>query len=69
MLAAAPGQSRYCCADQPGLADVCLYAQIWNNKRFDIPVDQWPNVARIFAALDQIEAFQKAAPPNQPDAA
>jgi hypothetical protein len=28
----------------------------------------YPTITRIFAALDAIEAFSKAAPPQQPDA-
>ncbi|AHD11863.1 maleylacetoacetate isomerase [Phaeobacter gallaeciensis] len=68
-LASAEQQARYCLSDTPGLADVCLYAQIWNNKRFGIPVENWPNISRVFAALDTLPAFQNAAPPKQPDAA
>ena len=50
------------------LADICLYAQVWNNRRFSIPLEKWPTIARIFGELDGIAAFQNAAPPNQPDA-
>lgn len=58
----------YCHGDTPGLADLCLYAQVWNNKRFQIDLTPWPTIARIYEALDQVEAFQQAAPPKQPDA-
>ena len=68
-LADSPETGRYSHGDQPTLADICLYAQVWNNKRFDIALDHWPTIARIFAELDQLPAFTKAAPPNQPDAA
>lgn len=58
-----------CChGETPSLADICLYAQVWNNRRFDIPIDQWPIIAGIFGRLDAIAAFRDAAPPNQPDA-
>lgn len=67
-LADSPETGRYCHGDTPGLADICLYAQVWNNRRFDISNDTWPTIARIYAELDQLPAFQKAAPPNQPDA-
>lgn len=60
---------RLCHGDTPTIADICLYAQVWNNRRFDIPIDSWPIIARIFGELDKIEAFVAAAPPNQPDAA
>jgi maleylpyruvate isomerase len=58
----------YCHGDRPTLVDCCLYAQVWNNRRFGIPLTPWPTIARIYAALDALPAFQKSAPPNQPDA-
>lgn len=58
----------FCHGDTPGLADVCLYAQVWNNKRFDIDTAKWPTIAGIFDRLDAIADFRDAAPPNQPDA-
>lgn len=68
-LADSSETGRYCHGDQPSLADLCLYAQVWNNKRFDIALENWPTIARIFGELDQLPAFRDAAPPNQPDAA
>lgn len=68
-LADSPQTGRFCHGDTPGLADVCLYAQVWNNRRFDISTDNWPTIARIYADLDKLPAFNMAAPPNQPDAA
>lgn len=60
---------RYCHGDSVTLADLCLYAQCWNNRRFDIAIERWPVIARIFGALDDVPALRAAAPPNQPDAA
>lgn len=59
----------YCHGDAPGLADTCLYAQVWNNRRFEIETATWPTIAGIFERLDALPAFRDAAPPNQPDAA
>ena len=67
-LANDPQTGTYCHGETPGLADLCLYAQVWNNKRFAIDTAQWPTIERIFKALDALEAFKTAAPPNQPDA-
>jgi maleylpyruvate isomerase len=69
MLAGDTRTGRFCHGDVPGLADLCLYAQVWNNRRFDIATETWPTIARIFNALDATSAFAQAAPPRQPDAA
>ena len=68
-LAISPETGRYCHGDTPGFADCCLYAQIWNNRRFGVDMAPYPTIARIFAALDALPAFRDAAPANQPDAA
>jgi len=68
-LASNAATGAFCHGDVPSLADLCLYAQVWNNRRFDIALDRWPTIARIFAALEAIPAFHDAAPPYQPDAA
>lgn len=69
MLACDPRTGAFCHGDVPGLADICLYAQVWNNQRFGIATSAWPTIQRIFARLDTIPAFSNAAPPRQPDAA
>ncbi|WP_417263843.1 maleylacetoacetate isomerase [Celeribacter sp.] len=68
-LSTSPQTGTYCHGDTPTMADCCLYAQVWNNKRFGVPLENWPVISRIYAELDKLPAFTKAAPPNQPDAA
>lgn len=67
-LAGSPETGIYCHGDTPGLADLCLYAQVWNNRRFKVDLSPFPTISRIFDALDRLPEFQNAAPPKQPDA-
>ena len=59
---------KFCHGDTPGMADCCLVPQIANGKRFDCNFDHVPTVMRIWDECNRLEAFQKAAPQNQPDA-
>lgn len=68
ILADSPKTGIFCHGDDPGLADICLFAQAWNNRRFRIDHSPYPTIERIFQAVDTIDAFRKAAPPEQPDA-
>lgn len=68
ILATSPNTGRYCYGDTPSLADACLFAQMLNNQRFNVDTSAYPTIERIFAALNQLEAFQRAIPANQPDA-
>ena len=58
----------FCHGDTPGLADLCLFAQVLNNGRFGVGLDAYPTIARIHAACMALPAFERAAPANQPDA-
>ncbi len=50
------------------MADICLVAQVANNKRFNVDMTPYPVIQRINDACMEQEAFRKAAPMNQPDA-
>jgi len=62
------GTGNFCHGDTPGMADICLYAQILNNRRFKIDTSCYPTVTRIFENLESLDAFLNAAPSEQPDA-
>lgn len=68
MLADSAGTGRFCHGDTPGFADCCLYAQVLNNGRFGVDMTPYPTIGRIFAALQEEDAFARAAPAKQPDA-
>jgi maleylacetoacetate isomerase len=48
--------------DVPNLADVCLVPQMANARRVDTPLDQFPKLSRIDAALTALPAFIAAHP-------
>ena len=47
---------------RPNMADVCLVPQMANARRFDAPLDAYPKLAAIDAALRALPAFAAAAP-------
>ncbi len=58
----------YAFGAEPTLADVCLVPQIYNARRFSVPVDDYPRLVAIADALNELDAFQEATPERQPDA-
>lgn len=67
-LASESATGRFCHGDTPTLADIHLYGQVINNRRFEVDHAPYPTIHRIFAACDASEAFDAARPENQPDA-
>jgi len=59
---AAPRAGRFLFGDAPTLADVCLVPQMFNARRFDVPLDSFPTLARADAEANQLEAFAAAHP-------
>lgn len=68
-LAGEPATGTFCHGESPGMADLCLAAQVINNRRFDVDMAPYPTIERIFAVLMKLPAFQAALPEHQPDAA
>ena len=50
------------------LADCCLIPQIYNARRFDISIDQFPRLVEIDAHCNKLPEFAEATPDKQPDA-
>lgn len=66
LLADRTGQ--FCFADTPTLADICLVPQVTNAKRLDVDLSPFPRIRAVEAACQELAAFQKARPDQQPDA-
>jgi maleylacetoacetate isomerase/maleylpyruvate isomerase len=54
--------------DRPTLADLLLVPQIFNARRFAVPLDAYPKILAVEAACAELPAFRDAAPGLQPDA-
>lgn len=50
-----------------GLADICLVPQVFNARRFKVPIERFPKIAAVDAACAKLPAFDKARPENQFD--
>lgn len=68
MLAGDKRTGRFCHGDAPGMADLCLFAQMLNNKRFGVDMQPYPTIQRIHDACAALPAFIAALPDKQPDA-
>jgi len=62
------GPGPYCFGSEVTLADVYLVPQVANARRLKTPLDKFPKLVAIDAALAKLPAFEKARPDNQPDA-
>ncbi|MES2979954.1 MAG: maleylacetoacetate isomerase [Pseudomonadota bacterium] len=69
LLAADAKRGEFCFGDAPTLADVYLVPQVESARRFKVDLTRWPRIAAVDAACAKLEAFRKAAPAEQPDAA
>ena len=53
----------------PTMADVCLVPQMYNARRFNVPVDAYPTLVRADSAANALPAFAEAHPDKQEQAA
>lgn len=60
--------AQFCFGDSASLADCCLIPQIYNAKRFNIDLTDYPKIESIYAHCNRLSAFQDAAPDAQQDA-
>ncbi|HEU5068336.1 MAG TPA: glutathione S-transferase C-terminal domain-containing protein, partial [Sphingomicrobium sp.] len=51
--------------DGPTMADVCLVPQMFNARRFNVPLDAYPTLLRAEANAAALPAFAAAHPDKQ----
>jgi glutathione S-transferase len=58
----------YCVGSQLTIADCFLVPQVYNARRFNVDMSQFPLITSIDAHLSSLDAFKRAHPSVQPDA-
>jgi len=49
------------------LADACLIPQVYNARRFNVPLEDFPRLVAVTDACNELDAFVQAAPEQQID--
>ncbi len=62
-------RGRFSHGDTPSMADCYLIPQIESARRFQVDLSKWPLIMAVEKACMELDAFRKAAPAEQPDAA
>ena len=60
---------KYVFRDQVTMADCCLVPQVFNAQRYRCDLAPYPTVMRLHEECMKLDAFQRAQPSQQPDAA
>ncbi|MFA4970017.1 MAG: maleylacetoacetate isomerase [Sulfuritalea sp.] len=69
LLAADTRRGNFCFGDTPTLADAYLVPQVESARRFKVDLAPFPNILAVDRACSELDAFRRAAPGAQPDAA
>ena len=62
---AAPRAGAWLFGDAPSVADICLIPQLYNARRFSVPLDVFPTLRRVDETASGNEAFAAAHPDLQ----
>lgn len=69
MLASSGHAGDFALGQRVSIADLCLIPNMYSMRRFNMDLSAFPHCLQIERHCIQLEAFQKAAPETQPDAA
>jgi maleylacetoacetate isomerase len=58
----APETGRFCHGDSITMADLCLVPQLYNARRWEVPLDALERISRIAGELEALESFAGAHP-------
>jgi maleylacetoacetate isomerase len=62
---AAPRSGKFLFGENPTMADICLVPQLYNARRFDVPLEGYPTLLRADENAGKLEAFAAAHPDRQ----
>ena len=62
---AAPRSGNFLVGDAPTAADVCLVPQLYNARRFNVPLGAYPTLLRADENASKLDAFVRAHPDRQ----
>ena len=65
----ARGAGKFSHGDAPTMADCCLVPQVFNAQRYKCDLGPYPTAMRVFAECMKVDAFDRAQPSKQPEAA
>jgi len=66
---AKPRAGKFLFGDAPTGADICLVPQLYNARRFHVPLDDYPTLLRADDNANKLEAFAASLPERQEEAA
>lgn len=66
-LVAAGSGGPFVFGEEASLADACLVPQIYNARRFEVPLDAYPALVAVDAHCNSLAEFEAALPERQPD--
>lgn len=59
--------TRFSCGDSITLADVCLVPAVWSALRFEVDLNAFPHIKRVYDEMSKEQAVKVAHWQNQPD--